>query len=194
MDYNTWQRKKINDRFEFPLELDLQNYVDKSQAIQSEDCLYELKAVVIHSGGPYGGHYYAYIKDDLDQGVWDRQIPPSFHQQPTQKVSPPEQTEKNTNKDKGKQKKQKNKAKDAKPAEPKVELDFDQCDFPVSYSKASLATNWFEFNDGTVTAIMPGRLQSTFGGQSGSAYMLVYRQSKLQSGQMCIPKYWEPEV
>lgn len=25
--------------------------------------VYELYAVMVHSGGAYGGHYYAYIKD-----------------------------------------------------------------------------------------------------------------------------------
>ena len=30
-----------------------------------EDLIYELKSVVIHRGGAYGGHYYAYVHDDL---------------------------------------------------------------------------------------------------------------------------------
>ena len=29
LDYTTWQRKKINDRFEFPLELDLSPFLDE---------------------------------------------------------------------------------------------------------------------------------------------------------------------
>lgn len=29
MDYQTWQRKKINDRFEFPLELDVSPYLEQ---------------------------------------------------------------------------------------------------------------------------------------------------------------------
>ena len=33
MDYTTWERKKINDKFEYPLELDLSKYADPS-----EDC------------------------------------------------------------------------------------------------------------------------------------------------------------
>jgi len=31
--------------------------------------VYELFAVMIHSGGAYGGHYYAYIKD-LETSKW----------------------------------------------------------------------------------------------------------------------------
>jgi ubiquitin carboxyl-terminal hydrolase 40 len=34
LDYTTWERKKINDRFEFPLELDMSNFVD-----YDEDCI-----------------------------------------------------------------------------------------------------------------------------------------------------------
>lgn len=44
---------------------------------------YELKAVVIHRGGPYGGHYHAYIKDDFKEGVWDLQMPEQFATEPT---------------------------------------------------------------------------------------------------------------
>ena len=67
MDYETWQRKKINDRFEFPLELDMSAYTDSDHVnkLSADELVYELKAIVIHRGGPYGGHYYAYMKDDL---------------------------------------------------------------------------------------------------------------------------------
>ena len=61
----------------------------------------------------------------------------------------------------------------------KQEFDYNMCDFPISYKDKSAAKNWFEFNDSTVTPIMPGTLQKGFGGNSTSAYMLVYRQRKL---------------
>ena len=32
--------------------------------------IYELKSIVIHRGGAYGGHYFAYIKDDIGEGNW----------------------------------------------------------------------------------------------------------------------------
>jgi ubiquitin C-terminal hydrolase len=35
------------------------------QTAKPDEAKYELKAIIIHRGGPYGGHYYAYIKDDL---------------------------------------------------------------------------------------------------------------------------------
>ena len=31
--------------------------------------VYELFAVIVHSGGAYGGHYYSYIKD-FDNDKW----------------------------------------------------------------------------------------------------------------------------
>lgn len=78
-------------------------------------------------------------------------------------------------------------------------MDFDLCDFPIAYSSKSLVENWFEFNDSTVTPIMPGTLQNTFGGHSGSAYMLIYRQRKLNehlkvNEQVPIPVYWQSEI
>lgn len=41
-----------------------------------------------------------------------------------------------------------------------VEYDFDQCDFPLPYSHKRLIEGWFDFNDSTVTPILPGKLQS----------------------------------
>ena len=39
---------------------------DEAKSLLSNDeLIYELKSIVIHRGGAHGGHYYAYIKDDL---------------------------------------------------------------------------------------------------------------------------------
>lgn len=59
------RRTKINSQVTFPFELDMQPYVE-------EDGLphrYELYSVCIHSGGPMGGHYYAFVKD-FATGKW----------------------------------------------------------------------------------------------------------------------------
>ena len=80
MDYETWTRKKINDRFEFPLELDMASYCEGGESLQ-----YELKSIVVHRGGPYGGHYFAYMRDDLGQGKWDLKMPEQFAEKPTEK-------------------------------------------------------------------------------------------------------------
>ncbi|KAF6255465.1 hypothetical protein COO60DRAFT_1641474 [Scenedesmus sp. NREL 46B-D3] len=58
---------KINDRYEFFDELDLDREDGKylsPQADRSVRNLYKLHSVLVHSGGVHGGHYYAYIRPD----------------------------------------------------------------------------------------------------------------------------------
>jgi hypothetical protein len=40
--------------------------------------------VIIHRGGAYGGHYHAYIQDELKEGNWHIQMPAHFEKEPTQ--------------------------------------------------------------------------------------------------------------
>ncbi|XP_027367555.1 ubiquitin carboxyl-terminal hydrolase 13-like isoform X2 [Abrus precatorius] len=59
---------KINDRYEFPLQLDLDRDNGKylsPEADRSIRNLYTLHSVLVHSGGVHGGHYYAYITPTL---------------------------------------------------------------------------------------------------------------------------------
>ncbi|XP_060968980.1 ubiquitin C-terminal hydrolase 12-like isoform X3 [Cannabis sativa] len=59
---------KINDRYEFPLQLDLDREDGKylsPDADRSIRNLYTLHGVLVHSGGVHGGHYYAYIRPTL---------------------------------------------------------------------------------------------------------------------------------
>lgn len=63
---------QINDRYEFPDELDLD--VDDGKflspdADRSVRNLYRLHSVLVHSGGVHGGHYYAYIRPTTS-GKW----------------------------------------------------------------------------------------------------------------------------
>ena len=200
LDYNTWQRKKINDRFEFPLELDLTSFLDEEafQSTKPDDARYELKAIVVHRGGPYGGHYYAYIKDDLGQGNWDLEIPQVFAAKPLEKTVEPAKTPDEPEKKPEQTNKKKKNKQQKQPPQPKkisVELDYDLCDFPIAYSKQSLVQKWFEFNDSTVRPVMPGALQNTFGGNSDNAYMLIYRQVSLSLDCSSeIPDYWRAEI
>ncbi|GJP56486.1 hypothetical protein CLOM_g15553 [Closterium sp. NIES-68] len=61
---------KINDRYEFPLELDLDRgdgkYLtpDSDRGVRN---LYQLHSVLVHSGGVHGGHYYAFIRPNLTE-------------------------------------------------------------------------------------------------------------------------------
>ncbi|XP_038987974.1 ubiquitin carboxyl-terminal hydrolase 12-like isoform X9 [Phoenix dactylifera] len=59
---------KINDRYEFPLQLDLDRDNGKylsPEADRSVRNLYTLHSVLVHSGGVHGGHYYAFIRPTL---------------------------------------------------------------------------------------------------------------------------------
>lgn len=51
-DFTTFDRKKINSRFEYPLELDLMAYCDEELmakcASKEVESKYELKSIVIH--------------------------------------------------------------------------------------------------------------------------------------------------
>lgn len=61
---------QINDRYEFPDELDLDAGDGRflaADADRSVRNLYRLHSVLVHSGGVHGGHYYAFIRPDGKQ-------------------------------------------------------------------------------------------------------------------------------
>ncbi|TVU24932.1 hypothetical protein EJB05_27399, partial [Eragrostis curvula] len=67
-DYMRDTMVKINDRYEFPLQLDLDRDDGKylsPDADRSTRNLYTLHSVLVHSGGVHGGHYYAFIRPTL---------------------------------------------------------------------------------------------------------------------------------
>ncbi|KAL6654058.1 hypothetical protein ACP70R_007523 [Stipagrostis hirtigluma subsp. patula] len=69
-DYTRDTMVKINDRYEFPLQLDLDKDDGKylsPDADRSTRNLYTLHSVLVHSGGVHGGHYYAFIRPTLSQ-------------------------------------------------------------------------------------------------------------------------------
>ncbi|XP_051113485.1 ubiquitin C-terminal hydrolase 13-like isoform X2 [Andrographis paniculata] len=64
---------KINDRYEFPIQLDLDKNNRKylsPEADKTKRNLYTLQSVLVHSGGIDGGHYYVYIRPDLSNNQW----------------------------------------------------------------------------------------------------------------------------
>ena len=67
-DFNRDMMVKIHDRYEFPEELDLdvgdRKYLvpDSDKSVRNK---YKLHSVLVHSGGINGGHYYAFIRPDL---------------------------------------------------------------------------------------------------------------------------------
>ncbi|TEB31291.1 ubiquitin carboxyl-terminal hydrolase 5 [Coprinellus micaceus] len=56
---------KINDRHEFPFEIDLDEFLDPT-ADRSSPWVYKLHGVLVHSGDLHGGHYFALIKPDRE--------------------------------------------------------------------------------------------------------------------------------
>ncbi|GBG84805.1 hypothetical protein CBR_g39181 [Chara braunii] len=67
-DYMRDTMVKINDRYEFPLQLDLDRDNGKYLAVDADRNvrnLYTLHSVLVHSGGVHGGHYYAFIRPTL---------------------------------------------------------------------------------------------------------------------------------
>ncbi|KAK9819401.1 hypothetical protein WJX81_005916 [Elliptochloris bilobata] len=69
-DYDRDMQIKINDRYEFPDELDLDAGDGRflaADADRSVRNLYRLHSVLVHSGGVHGGHYYAFIRPDGQQ-------------------------------------------------------------------------------------------------------------------------------
>lgn len=56
---------KINDRHEFPFEIDLDEFLDET-ADRSQPWVYKLHGVLVHSGDLHGGHYFALIKPDRE--------------------------------------------------------------------------------------------------------------------------------
>ncbi|XP_051113564.1 ubiquitin C-terminal hydrolase 12-like isoform X2 [Andrographis paniculata] len=64
---------KINDRYEFPIQLDLDKDDGKylsPEADRTKRNLYALHSVLVHVGGIHGGHYYAFIRPDLSNNQW----------------------------------------------------------------------------------------------------------------------------
>ncbi|KAL9551745.1 hypothetical protein MBANPS3_004101 [Mucor bainieri] len=64
---------KINDRHEFPAEIDLQPYhvsrEEQSQSQQNSSLKYILHGVLVHSGSITSGHYFAFVRP-TKEGQW----------------------------------------------------------------------------------------------------------------------------
>ena len=70
-DFHRDTMVKIHDRYEFPEELDL-DVGDRKYLVPEADKTvrnkYKLHSVLVHSGGINGGHYYAFIRPELQSG------------------------------------------------------------------------------------------------------------------------------
>ena len=68
-DFNTMNRIKINDYYEFPIDLNMNKYTSEylNNKESNNNNKYKLKSIVIHQGHCGGGHYYAFIRDNTTQ-------------------------------------------------------------------------------------------------------------------------------
>jgi ubiquitin carboxyl-terminal hydrolase 9/24 len=66
-NYDTMSRNKIDDYFEFPLDLDMKEftveYLNNKQIFSDFYYQYKLKGVVLHHGKAEQGHYYSFINN-----------------------------------------------------------------------------------------------------------------------------------
>lgn len=60
------QMDKINDYYEFYESIDMSNYISGDK----ENSEYALLSIVVHKGNVYGGHYYAYIRPNVNTKEW----------------------------------------------------------------------------------------------------------------------------
>ncbi|KAJ3210298.1 hypothetical protein HDU67_005417 [Dinochytrium kinnereticum] len=70
---------KINDRHEFPTEIELSRFLEESQSTKVGSQKYILHGVLVHSGDLHGGHYCAFLRPEKN-GKWfkfddDRVVP-----------------------------------------------------------------------------------------------------------------------
>ncbi|KAH0795975.1 Clan CA, family C19, ubiquitin hydrolase-like cysteine peptidase [Histomonas meleagridis] len=63
-DYNYMQQIKINDKFEFPKEIDLSEFLAEDS--KGKPAVFELFGVLVHAGNAFAGHYYSFLRTKLD--------------------------------------------------------------------------------------------------------------------------------
>ena len=65
-NFDTMTKFKINDYYEFPLELDMNKYTSEFiyKKNTQQNNKYKLKSIVVHMGHSEGGHYYSFILDN----------------------------------------------------------------------------------------------------------------------------------
>ena len=73
LNYETFTREKVNTRYAFPEELELQKYMHETHWPTDLDnersSKYSLSGIIIHSGQATAGHYYSFIR--RADGSWE---------------------------------------------------------------------------------------------------------------------------
>jgi len=107
-DFEIMERIKLTGKYEFPLEIDLKDYIthelfqnlyyklkienniytkenektDFLSGVDGDETIYELYGIIIHRGTPYSGHYFSYIRDLKSEGIWDLQEVREYMKEP----------------------------------------------------------------------------------------------------------------
>lgn len=68
VSYDRGGAAKLNDRFIFPVWLNMGKWVTPSPTAAEVSSTYVLKAIIMHIGSPTYGHYYAYVRGALPYG------------------------------------------------------------------------------------------------------------------------------
>lgn len=63
LDWNTLQKVKVQDQLSIPFTLNMARYVESNSEASNAEELYDLLAVLVHSGSAYAGHYCCYIRE-----------------------------------------------------------------------------------------------------------------------------------
>lgn len=185
--YDTGERTKNCSNFEYPLSVDLASLGWAPPGLPPEECVYDLFAVIIHTGtaGSHG-HYHAYIKDLLQEGAWSnvhKELDASKELPVAAEAKEEEQGENVHQKAKG-ETKEEGREETLVPTLERETAESLQSPVPVDHLAQCQHCNvidesqegFFDFNDSSVEPITGKELRKQFGGKSECAYMLIYRK------------------
>ncbi|CAB9516840.1 Probable ubiquitin carboxyl-terminal hydrolase FAF [Seminavis robusta] len=71
-DWQTDQMDKVNKKCTFPESLDLTSLCADIQDEEKPAAIYSLQSVVVHAGEYGSGHYYSYVRPDIQSDDWYR--------------------------------------------------------------------------------------------------------------------------
>lgn len=71
IDYNPKKGKTVrnNSKCEFPISIDMAKYLASDSPQKDEDMIYELFGVLVHAGEVNSGHFYAFLRTNLNDGI-----------------------------------------------------------------------------------------------------------------------------
>lgn len=207
LNYQTWQRIKINDEYKFDLRLNFKKYTGGE-----EDQNYDLFAVIIHRGDAYGGHYHAIIRDTLEECKGLKDFFSHLEEEDQKEIMAEKQgrkwledakdlpevfgdilreefilteisKEEKEKEEKEKKEKEEEKKKKKKNKKDKKNKNEDKGDdpFPTEVERTPeneyLFNNWYDFDDTRVKKFDVNKLHKYFSGRE-CAYILMYRKTE----------------